>query len=113
MPADATLDDLVGWILRSVDFEHDHLYEFRYRDRFGAEVQISAPECEEGPWTTDVHIGDLPLDPGHSMTLIYDFGDNWKFDVRLEGIDPPDKKHRSPRILAKHGESPQQYADWE
>lgn len=112
MPADATLDELVTWILRSVEFSSDHLYEFRYRDRFGAEVRVSHPACEEAPWTTDIHIGELPLEPGHSMTLIYDFGDNWQFDVRLERIDPPTKKHGSPRILAKHGDSPEQYPQW-
>ncbi len=46
IPADLTLDDLVGSILRSMRFDNDHLYEFSYRDRFGIDVSIVHPEIE-------------------------------------------------------------------
>jgi hypothetical protein len=113
MPADATLDDLVGWILSAVNFDSDHLYEFIYRDRLGRQVRASHPEMEEGPWTDQVQIGELPLEPGQSMQLIYDFGDNWEFDVRLESVTPGRGRGKLPRILEKHGKSPQQYPNWD
>jgi hypothetical protein len=113
LPADATLDDLVGWILRSVKFDSDHLYEFVYRDRFGATVRVGHPAMEEGPWTDEVTIGEWPLEPGQSMKLVYDFGDNWEFDVRLEKIEPPGAKIKAPRILERHGKAPEQYPNWD
>ena len=109
MPADATLDGLVNIVLRSVNFDHDHLYEFSYRDRLGATCTVNHPEVEEGPWTDEVSIGSLPLEPGQSMELLYDFGDEWPFTVKLERIDPPGGKAKAPRIIEKHGKSPVQY----
>ncbi|HEV3255719.1 MAG TPA: hypothetical protein VG013_02445 [Gemmataceae bacterium] len=112
MPADSTLEDLVSWILRSVRFDSDHLYEFAYRDRFGAMVRVEHPDSGEGPWTDEVGVGELPLEPGQSMTFTYDFGDNWQFDVKLERIEPPGARIKAPRILEKHGKAPEQYPDW-
>jgi hypothetical protein len=114
MPADATLDDLVYCILRSVKFGSDHLYEFTYRDRMGAQVSATHPEIEEGPWADQVSIGSLPLEPGQAMELLYDFGDSWRFAVKLERIEPTVvKKAKGPRILESHGEAPPQYPDWD
>jgi Plasmid pRiA4b ORF-3-like protein len=111
LPADCILDELVGCILRSFRFDSDHLYEFTYRDRFGAMVRVNDPRIPEGPWTDEVRIGDLPLGEGESISFLYDFGDSWKFDVRLERIDPPSAATKKPRILEKHGKSPEQYPD--
>jgi hypothetical protein len=112
MPAKASLDKLASWILRSVDFDHDHLYEFIYRDRRGAEIRVHHPFTEESPSTSDVQVGDLPLEPGQTMTFVFDFGDNWHFDVRLERIDPPGTKTKAPRFVQKQGQAPQQYGNW-
>ncbi len=113
MPADATLDDLVGWILRSVDFDSDHLYEFTYRDRLGAEASASHAAMDKGPWADQLPVGTLPLEPRQSMRLVYDFGDNWQFTVKLERIEPPGAKAKGPRILESHGTAPSQYQDWD
>ena len=113
MPANQTLDDLVGVILRSVKFDSDHLYKFSYRDRMGARVSVHHPAMDEPPYTDEVKIGTLPLEPGQTMDLTYDFGDNWPFTVKLERIEPPDAKLKAPRILESHGEAPQQYPDWD
>jgi hypothetical protein len=111
--AHATLDALAASILRSVGFDSDHLYEFVYRDQFGAKVRAVHPACEEGPFTDDVHIGTLPLEPGQSMEFTYDFGDCWKFTVKLERIESAEKGPRTPKVLVKHGKAPPQYRDWD
>ena len=114
MPADATLVDLVDWVLRSVEFDdQDHLYEFIYRDRLGAEARAFHPAMDEGPWADAIPIGTLPIEPGQTMQLVYDFGDNWKFTIKLERVDPPGGKAKAPRILESHGKAPEQYPDWE
>ena len=44
---------------------------------------------DEGPWADEIPVGTLPLEPGQTMQLLYDFGDSWKFTVKLERIEPP------------------------
>ncbi len=110
MPADASLDDLLDWILEAVDFDHDHLYEFTYRDRFGGRVRAVHPACDDGPWADQIAIGELPLEPGQSLNLVYDFGDSWKFAVKLECIEP--RLGKKPRILERQGKAPVQYPDY-
>jgi hypothetical protein len=112
MPSEGTLEDLADWILGSVGFDRDHLYEFIYRDRLGAESRIHHPGMDEGPWADEIDVGELPLAPGRTMTFRYDFGDNWKFEVKLERVDPRGKQKR-PRILERHGKPPRQYGDWD
>jgi hypothetical protein len=113
MPADTTLDDLLGLVLRSVKFDNDHLYEFTYRDRMGARVSACHPEMDDGPWADQIPIGSLPLEPGQTMELLYDFGDSWRFTVRLERVEPPGAKVKAPSILESHGKAPKQYPDWD
>ncbi len=111
--ADESLDTLVDWILRAAHFDDDHLYDFRYLDRYGATVRVLHPYCDEGPWTDEVHIGELPLEIGQSMKLTYDFGDSWQFDVKLEQIEPPGTRRKAPRIVERHGKAPPQYPQWD
>ena len=68
---------------------------------------------DEGPWADQIPIGTLPLEPGQTMQLLYDFGDNWQFTVKLERIEPPGARIKAPRILEKHGPAPEQYPRWE
>jgi hypothetical protein len=107
-----TLEDLVPCILNSVKFDFDHLYEFRFRDVLGRRVSVRHPVMDEGPFTDEVEIGALPLKVGQSMTFMYDFGDNWEFDVKLMRIDPP-SRGKLPKVLKKHGKAPPQYPRWE
>ena len=113
MPADSDLDTFVHFILRSVEFDDEHLYEFTYRDRLGRKASAIHPAMDEGPWADQVRIGTLPLEPGQTMELVYDFGDNWKFTIKLERIDPPSGKNKAPRILESHGKAPEQYPNWD
>ena len=42
------------------------------------------------------------------MTYLYDFGDNWKFQVLLERNEPADKKLKRSKLLEFHGKRPSQ-----
>ncbi len=111
IPARLILDDLSDAILRAFDFDNDHLYAFSYRNRFGALVRVLHPHMEESPSTAEVAIGEVPLRPGASMEYLFDFGDQWRFDVKLEAIDPADARVKKPKVLEKRGQSPPQYPD--
>jgi len=113
VPARGNLDDLAGWILESFDFDRDHLYCFTYKGRWGAEVRVDGPHCPEGLCTLDVRVGDLPLPVGGEMTFLFDFGDDWLFDVKLDRIDPPDRRRTRPTLLDAQGDAPPQYPRWQ
>jgi hypothetical protein len=112
IPADLPLDDLAYAILRAVEFDDDHLYVFSYKNRFGASDSIFHPYVEELPWTSEVSVSDLWLREGYKMTFLYDFGDEWKFDVTLERIDR-DMTIEEAVVLEIHGEPPKQYSTWD
>jgi hypothetical protein len=112
IPAKHDLESLSDSIRGAFEFDDDHLYAFYYKNRFGARASVHHPYMDEPPFTTDVQVGDLPLQPGATMTYLYDFGDHWEFDVQLERIDPVDLRLKKPRILETHGRAPEQYSDW-
>ncbi|MHC1728917.1 MAG: plasmid pRiA4b ORF-3 family protein [Syntrophobacteraceae bacterium] len=108
IPADLTLDTLASAILDAVGFDDDHLYQFSYKNRFGSLNQVNHPYMEEGPWTSEVLVGDLPLPVGQLMTYLFDFGDMWEFEVALEQVDP-DMDIEEMVLLELHGKPPEQY----
>lgn len=105
------LDTLALAILDAVDFDDDHLYRFTYRTQFGFDLHINHPYLEEGAFTSEVRVGDVPLRVGQTMIYLFDFGDHWLFDVTLEKVDPAMAVAPS-RILEKHGDPPEQYPGW-
>jgi Plasmid pRiA4b ORF-3-like protein len=110
--AKSTLDDLASMILNAYDFDFDHLYEFSYRNRFGAREAVLHPYSDEGPYGSEIQIGEVPIAIGQSMTFLYDFGDNWKFTVILEQVES-EKVTPKPSILESHGKPPEQYPSWD
>lgn len=89
IPAEATLDTFSSAILDSVDFDHDHLYEFTYKNSLGRTIRAFHPYMDSADLlATEVLIGDLPLAVGETMDYLFDFGDCWEFKVELEAIEP-------------------------
>lgn len=114
IPGDASLDQLAAMILDAFNFDHDHLYRFSYRDRFGLTVEIDHPYLagdSEHTLADEVKVGELPLAPGMRLDFLYDFGDHWEFALHTESVNvgPAIKK---PRVLEKHGKAPEQYEGW-
>lgn len=100
---------LASVILASVDFDEDHLYQFSYRNRFGTLEQIYHGYLEDEPLlASDVRVGDLSLSVGQNMTFLFDFGDNWEFDLLLEATDA-NHVVKDAEIIESYGEAPEQY----
>ncbi len=113
-PGDLSLHHLAQAILRAFQFDDDdHLYEFRYRDRLGKARCYNHPCCEEGPWADQISIGNTGLEKGQTMKFCFDFGDAWRFLVRLDRIQAPDASIRSSKVIESHGKPPKQYPDWD
>jgi hypothetical protein len=109
LPAASSLDDLAHAILDAYSFDYDHLYAFSYQGRLGTMEAAYHPYMDDGPWASEVRVGDVPLAVGQTMTYRYDYGDNWLFDVALERVDPANGPIRSPTLLETHGDVPDQY----
>jgi hypothetical protein len=113
IPSEHTLDELSDAILDAYEFDHDHLYRFIYRNRFGGQDEVNHPYMDEPPFTSEVTIGELALRVGETMIYNYDFGDNWEFAVTLERIDPPNTRQKRAEIIESKGVAPEQYPGWE
>jgi len=115
IPAKKTLHHLADAILDAFEFsDRIHLYLFSYRNRMGLEINAYHDEVDDAAvWASEVAIGDLPLAIGERMEFWFDFGDDWRFAVQLERIEP----QRTPPVtravvIEACGESPDQYEDW-
>jgi hypothetical protein len=49
---------------------------------------------------------------GRTMTFLFDYGDEWRFRIKLIGFGQRTAKVRYPRILASKGKAPEQYPDF-
>ena len=113
VPGDLPLDALAHAVVYAYEFQSDHLYQFSYRNRFGVNERICHPFLEERPSTDQVRVGDVPLQVGQTMVYLFDFGDQWEFDVTLERVDPPEASTRVPVVLDGRGDAPEQYPNWD
>lgn len=111
VPADYTLDDLAYIILDAYNFDHDHLYSFFMDGKKWSSFAYTSPYDSEGPHADNVQIGELNLELKKRILFLYDYGDEWCFDVVLEKID--EKKIEKAKISERHGKSPPQYPIWE
>lgn len=107
-----SFNDLADSILEQFNFDNDHLYEFRFIDRFGKKINISDASFDESEENiVDYYLKDLPLGKFESFKFIFDFGDNWEFDILIENIDNS-REIDSVKLIKSHGEAPEQYPDY-
>jgi hypothetical protein len=48
---------------------------------------------------------------GSKLQFLFDYGDDWRFQVEMIGMGEKAAKTRYPRVLAEVGEAPPQYPD--
>jgi hypothetical protein len=112
-PAETTLETVAQLLLKAFKFDHDHLYEFQFRDHFSRKVCVADPMIgDEDNYADEFRLGDLPLAERDTMTFLFDFGDSWEFTILIEEIDEDCKLKTKPKITAKSGTAPKQY-DWD
>ncbi len=114
VPGHVSLDELADAVLQAFDFsDREHLYEFRYRDRLGKGQVYFHPETEEGPYAHELEIQLSGLPEKGVMKFRFDYGDDWRFELKLERIDPLDKKMKHSALLESFGKAPAQNPDWD
>lgn len=118
-----TLHDLSLAIVYSFDFYDWHLYSFFMSGRaWDSSTEFVSPDyfLDLGSWepggdekrrADEVLISSLELEPKQKFLYLFDYGDDWRFEVQFleqvaseEGVDYP-------RITKRCGESPPQYPE--
>ncbi len=99
---DQTFDELADAINGAYDLDNDHMYTFYIQQgrskRDGEELE----ELEEPISSVDLNVGSL-------LRYHFDFGDDWKYNVKVKAIGEPDANEKYPKVIQKVGASPPQY----
>ncbi|MHB1413854.1 MAG: plasmid pRiA4b ORF-3 family protein [Chloroflexota bacterium] len=108
--SDQTLEALHYAIQDAFGWDDDHLYAFFMSGKaWDRSTEYVRPEARGfGERGANVRLDRLELLPRKRFLYIFDFGDEWRHDIRVEKADlPPDGDY--PRIIEEHGEAPPQY----
>jgi hypothetical protein len=100
---DDTLDELCNIILSSFDFDSEHLYMFSLNNKpYDKKGYYS--HCDEGRMnSTNVKLGKLGLHEKDKFMLLYDFGDEWEFNILVKKVQLTESSKLS-NVIEEKGE---------
>jgi hypothetical protein len=99
LPVAWTLEELHGAIQAAMGWEGLHLYEFRVRS-----ARYGSPELCGG--AADVTLESLRFRRNAKLTYIYDMGDRWEHEIRIEDRLEAENGRRYPRCVGGQGACP-------
>jgi len=117
--ASKSLYRLAEAIVSAFGFDFDHAFGFYSGAPYAAKrkhprYELFADMGDADPGVRGVKktkIADAFPAIGHSLLFLFDYGDDWLFRVKLQGTGKKVAKVRYPRVVASHGEAPEQYPD--
>lgn len=123
VPDDLTLGDLHFLIQDLTGFGNDHLSTFYAANTVrGKKTWFTESEewdeehdaLEDGPlWDIPLH-DVFPLPKHKKLYYWFDFGDDWKFEIRKKGKDGPSVPGTTyPHVILGKGPKPEQYPEVE
>lgn len=106
-------------IVSAFGFDFDHAFGFYSGEPFGAkrkhpyyELFADMGEAEAGARSVKkTKIADAFPSEGHSLLFLFDYGDEWRFRVKLKATGAKLPKTRYPRVVASQGDAPEQYPE--
>jgi hypothetical protein len=109
-------------IVKAFDFDFDHAFGF-YSGLTPAEMKRVHPQYELFADMGEADPGVLSVKKtkvaqafpefGHTMLFLFDYGDDWCFRVSLLETGTKQAKVRYPRVVARQGDAPPQYPDFD
>ena len=117
LPSGGSLEDLAAAIVSAFGFDFDHAFGF-YSKLKGQDVMRSQPKYElfadmgeqtEAGSVRKTRVADAFPGVGHKMLFMFDYGDEWRFNVELIGLGRKEPKAVYRRVLKRVGEAPAQY----
>ena len=106
-----TLDDLCYEILSAFDFDNDHLYMFSLKRKKYDSDGYFHPQAAGGKNAAKISLNKLNLKVRNKFLFLYDFGDEWMFDITVKKIEQSDIMSLT-YVKEQNGEI-SQYPDWE
>jgi hypothetical protein len=100
-------------------FDFDHAFGF-YSGRTERTLMSAQPQYElfadigeesEAMSVKKTSVAKAFPHQGHRLTFLFDYGDEWLFDVETIRIAERKPKGRYPQVLTRVGDAPQQYPD--
>ena len=116
IPETSSLYDLHSYIQEITEFDNDHLYLF-FAGRSHTNKKILFSEGPANPYSPgkyiDVKLNQVYPIKGLKLYYIFDFGDNWVFEIRKSRKKKMAEVNiQYPRIIEQTGKNPDQYGDW-
>jgi len=102
MKSDATFWDLASAIMDAMGWEGYHLFAFEIRQRGSYLIEyVGNPndDFDEALPAWEIKLSDFFKEKNDKCDFIYDFGDNWRHTVKLEGIFPAEENTHYPVCL--------------
>ncbi|MHA1409542.1 MAG: IS1096 element passenger TnpR family protein [Candidatus Odinarchaeia archaeon] len=126
------LSTLSKEILRSFDFNDDHLHFFTFENYDEKKTTMDIWESpkywdveatkssldtndgllEEGDFTSEIKLAKLDLRRGSKGYYLFDLGDEWIFEIEVLNVSDGSEKGKYPRVIMTSGKSPSQYEDF-
>jgi hypothetical protein len=108
------LENLQFAINEAIEFDHDHMYEFYISKKINSRNRtVFDTENEEVYRKTIESI--FPLEKGMKLFYLFDYGDNWLFQITKSRKKPyaPKEGVKYPRLLKSIGIIPEQYPNFD
>ncbi len=110
--SERSAEDLHLAIQKAYDFGNDHLYAFYLVGWDNYDYAVMDPRGGDGVDASEFKISDIRIYEGDTIGYLFDFGDDWRFDVTLEKIEEGNPS-KSAVIVESKGEAPEQYPDYD
>jgi len=111
--ANKTLQHLHNAIQEAFDFDNDHLFAFFMDGKLWSKKAYWDKREGSKPTADQAVLSEIGLSVGKRFLYLFDFGNEWRFDVQLEETLALDKPPQKAEIIAQKGDAPEQYPDWE
>lgn len=119
VPNNISLYKLAEAIIDAYNFDFDHCFGFfKGNDIFKrgvegyelfADLEDEGIEPVETGSVKKTKINQVWKEKGDKLTFMFDYGDDWRWEVKLTGFGEKDSKKNYPLILEKQGRAPRQY----
>lgn len=117
--ASKSLYRLAEAIVAAFGFDFDHAFGFYSGTPYATKrkypiYELFADMGDADPAVLGVKktkVGEAFPTVGHALTFLFDYGDDWRFRLKLKGTGKKVAKVRYPRVIASHGDAPEQYPD--
>lgn len=118
--ASGSLYTLAEAVIDSFNFDFDHCFgffstDFKYpfyhdaKRRYELFTDIPDVEPTGADSVEKTAIGEVWQKKGDTMVMLFDYGDEWWFTVKLLAIEQLKRRKKYPYVVKKKGVSPRQY----